>query len=1027
MTEPETPHVGILLRTIAQGWGEVQAIDAPSQVSRIAANISKTMPEFYPGEHLQTVQVLFTSSGIESMIDCLKIVIYQISNNAMVSLWDAQYWETTFDLFSRAGLLYTALDHKGVRERSLTARAFMDNLFRAAIGAITDNIPPMKKKTRERALGLIKWLLSSGQDPNIRMHNSTPLKRAVGAAQPDLTELLLISGADPDVAGNWPRHRSLMDLMLAYEGPSDNKVRIIKLLLPHTRLANLEKVLHAAIKLRDPDLVEQVVERGPYLLASKVGAEYPICHDTALSVAAAVDIDATASILRHIEVQYPSRPTSAFITPDVFIVAASAGNTDVVLFLHGISPIGGSPNLNLITPLQVAVSRGHLGTCQLLLRLYGGLSAALIYIACRHGHLDLLQYLLQNGLSVNEPMTSKDVQACRALCKGFVDDNVSSGQPVTALQCLLKYLNFYPEYFRLGYPPGWLELLIGRGAVLPRGSVVRFAGMWWDKALLAALDVGGSANETNPNSESALHCALKDRWAEDSAKQLATVKTLLERGAQLRGEEVLQAMRSRDRDLVLLLLHHGARLLDTHENRGPTLDAAIMSNDDKLLERVVAELPGYYDAGSLCAAVVTGNIRIINLLLANRSQQVEADLLEGTAVGLAAKSGDIQLVRKLLEHLGKPDSALLPFINDDEMWQFDCGSNFWRGNPKKLIEGNPLALSVSEGDTDGFSVSDGDTDGISELLENGYRPDRLTWLRVASLEHHSCLYLERLLHFKQRLDGVPPHPLETRSLLGECIADKDTLHYLLKAGADSNEHNRTRVHRWNNRSPLQTAVEFGNLDIIDLLLHAGAHINAPPALFGGATALQIAAIQGNLGLAKLLLDLGARINARGARQCGRTALEGAAEHGKLDMLQLLLHSGALTTGAGQLQFVRAVHFAEREGHDAAADLLRRSREWTDEDADLYGKGSPRCGSCSEVFVFDDGQWGWICLEDENGRVHCCDEIHSSGDECIHDYTDIEDLWYADRAREMEAWKSGEPYDELDEYEEPVNGSDEDLL
>ncbi|EXK76187.1 hypothetical protein FOQG_19054 [Fusarium oxysporum f. sp. raphani 54005] len=1031
MTEPGTPHVGILLRTIAEGWGEVQSIGAPRQLSRLAANIGRTMPECYPGEHLQTAQVLVTSSGIESMIDCLKIVIYQISNNAMNQLWDDQEWEATFDLFSRAGLLYTALDLKGARERSLTARAFLDNLFRAVINAVAGGILSTRNKTRERALGLIKWLLSSGQDPNIRMHDATPLGRAVGAAQPDLTELLLIAGADPDRACKWSGHESLMDLALAYKGTSDNKVRTIKLLLPYTRLTNLEKVLHAAIKLRDPDLVEQVVEHGPYLLASTVGAEYPFCHDTALSVAAAVDIDATASILRHIEVQYPSRPTSAFITPDAFIAAASAGNTDVVLFLHGISPIGGSPNLNLITPLQVAVSRGHLGTCQLLLQLYGGLSAALIYIACCGGHLDLLQYLLRNGLSVNEPMTSKDAQACRALCGGFVGVNVSSGQPVTALQYLLAYWTFNdPWYIRLGRrpdclgsPPDWLELLIGRGAVLPGGSVVLFAGMWWDKALLAALDAGGSANETNPYSESALHCALKCFWAKESAKRLATVKTLLERGAQLHGGEVLRAIQIGERDLVRLLLHHGTRLFDTHENRGHTLDAAIMLNDDKLLERVVAKLPGYYDAGSLCTAVKTGNTRIINLLLANRPQKVEADLLEGTAVGLAAESGDIQLVRKLLEHLGKPDSALLPFANDCGSCYFDRRSNFWRDKPKELIEGNPLALAVSGGTED-------DTEGFTELLENGYRPDRLTWLRVASLAHRSCLYLERLLHFKQRLDGVPPHPLETVSLLRDCITSgkKDVLHYLLKAGADANEHNRTDAY---NRSPLQMAVEDGNLDIIDLLLQAGAHINAPPSFFGGATALQIVAIEGNLGLAKLLLDLGARINARGARQCGRTALEGAAEHGKLDMLQLLLHSGALTTGAGQLQFVRAVHFAERGGHDAVADLLRRSREWTDEDTDLYEKRSPRCDSCSGEFdpdfEFDDGQLGWICLDDENGRAHCCDEIHSSGDECIHDYTEIEDLWYADRAREMDAWKYGESYDELDECEEPVNGSDEDLL
>ncbi|KAF5723250.1 ankyrin repeat [Fusarium mundagurra] len=627
----------------------------------------------------------------------------------------------------------------------------MDNLFRAVIDAVTCGQRLREKKNRERALGLIKWLLSSGQDPNIRMRNATPLERAVGAAQPDLTELLLIADADPDRACKWSRHSSLMDLALGCQGTSDNKVRMIKLLLPHTRLADLVKVLHTAIKLRDPDLVEQVVERGPDLLASTVRAEYSFYHDhyTALSVAAAVDIDATTSILRHIEVQYPSRPTSAFITPDVFIAAAGAGNTDVVLFLHGISPIGGSPNLNLITSLQAAL-RG-----------------------------------------------------------------------------------FKLFYTHLGSPPNWLELLIGRGAVLPGGSVALFAGMWWDKALLAALDAGGSANETNTISQSALHCALRHGRSKGSAKRIATVKILLERGAQLRGGEVLQAMRIQDRDLVLLLLHHRAKLLDTHENRGPTLDAEIMLNDDKLLERVVAELPGYYDAVSLCEAVHTRNTRIINLLLANRRQQVDADLLEGTAVGLAAKSGDIQLVRKLLEHLGKPDSALLP----SREWDSDNSLDFWRDEPEELIEGSPLALAVSDVDTEG------DSEGFFELLENGYWPDKLTLSRLAMARRYSCL--ERILHFRQRLKGVPPHPPETPCFLWQCIEDEneDMLHCLLKAGADANEHNRTHVDRRYNRSPLQMAVEGGNLDIIDLLLQAGAHINAPPSFFGGATALQIAAIQ----------------------------------------------------------------------------------------------------------------------------------------------------------------------------------------
>ncbi|KAM5347341.1 hypothetical protein ACJ41O_010346 [Fusarium nematophilum] len=867
MTEPETPHLDILVSKIANRWG-AQAADAVTRPSRLAANIGRTMPESYQGEHLQAAQVLFTNSRREAMIQCLKFVIYQMSN-AMTRLWDGiQEWEATCQFFSRTGLLDTAISLKEVREQSLTASAFLDNLFRASITGALRGKHQKEHETLKRALFLTKWLLSSGQNPNICMDRETPLERAVRAAHADLTDILLKAGADRDLTFKRSPQTSLMGLALASNSSGIDKLRTIKLLLPQCSSTDLAAVLQAAIKLRDRGLVKEVLERGPNL-TRMLKAELPLDHETALSAAAGVDLETTDSILHHLESQYPSASKAAFIRPDVFIAAATAGNTDVILYLHRISPIGHSPNLHGITPLQVAVSRGHLETCQLLLKIYGGLSAALIYIACACGHLGALRYLLQNGLSANEPMTSGDAKACSVLCKG------------------------------------------------------------------------------------------------------------------------------------------------------PTLDAAIGLDDDELLERVVEELSGFYDAGSLCAAVYAGNTWIIELLLSNRPQQAQADLLEGTAVGLAAQGADIDLLQRLLEHLGKPDAALLPFNKQDGVWDFRGRWNFWRDERQKLVEGSPLALAISK---------EGNDEGFSELLRNGYRADRLTWLRAARTKHYPCL--KPLLGSGQGLGYLPPHALETDFLLWQCIEEgnKEVLRSLLEAGADVNEHKRTRIDNPGTRSPLQFAVELGNLDIIHCLVQARANINAPPSFFRGATALQIAAIQGDLGMANQLLDLGARINARGARQCGRTALEGAAEHGRLDMLQVLLHFGALTTGAGRVQFVRAIHFAERGGHDAAAILLRRSRAWTDEDADLYMR-SPQCDSCDGGFDFEDGQTGWVCMEDEDGQAPCCDEIHRSGDACIHDYSEVEEAWYADRAREMYDFKHGEPDSESEEdeefYEESIHGSDED--
>ncbi|CAG7979954.1 unnamed protein product [Penicillium olsonii] len=128
------------------------------------------------------------------------------------------------------------------------------------------------------------------------------------------------------------------------------------------------------------------------------------------------------------------------------------------------------------------------------------------------------------------------------------------------------------------------------------------------------------------------------------------------------------------------------------------------------------------------------------------------------------------------------------------------------------------------------------------------------------------------------------------------------------------------------RTPLQHAVELGNMEIFGLLLKHGADVNAPAADDGGATALQIAAIKGFIGIARKLLDLGADVNQAPAIENGRTALGGAAEYGRIDMLQMLLNKGALVVGEYEDQYLTAVKLAEGRGHRAAARLLRSFKE-----------------------------------------------------------------------------------------------------
>lgn len=125
------------------------------------------------------------------------------------------------------------------------------------------------------------------------------------------------------------------------------------------------------------------------------------------------------------------------------------------------------------------------------------------------------------------------------------------------------------------------------------------------------------------------------------------------------------------------------------------------------------------------------------------------------------------------------------------------------------------------------------------------------------------------------------------------------------------------------KTPIQSAssTENANMGLIEVLLEAGANINAPAAFKCGLTALQGAAICGHLNIALRFLELGADVNAAPAVIDGRTALDGAAEHGRLDMVQLLLKAGAEGDPSAENRFDRAVELARENGHFAVARLL----------------------------------------------------------------------------------------------------------
>lgn len=206
---------------------------------------------------------------------------------------------------------------------------------------------------------------------------------------------------------------------------------------------------------------------------------------------------------------------------------------------------------------------------------------------------------------------------------------------------------------------------------------------------------------------------------------------------------------------------------------------------------------------------------------------------------------------------------------------------------------------------------------------------------VAAIHLHKYSFVDSLLKygpdmhqnfvFLYRYDDDEDEKIEKEIFTPLQAAIKDQLVPLAQLLAKSSDVNYLGDGA-RRRSPLQHAVENGNMELVNMLLEHGARIDGPPALDGGATALQIAALQGYIGIARRLIDLGADVNEAPAKFNGRTALQGAAEHGRIDMLQMLLNEGALVVGGYEPPYLRAVELAKGNGHKAAARLLEAFRE-----------------------------------------------------------------------------------------------------
>ncbi|MCP4660430.1 MAG: hypothetical protein GY856_33935 [bacterium] len=147
--------------------------------------------------------------------------------------------------------------------------------------------------------------------------------------------------------------------------------------------------------------------------------------------------------------------------------------------------------------------------------------------------------------------------------------------------------------------------------------------------------------------------------------------------------------------------------------------------------------------------------------------------------------------------------------------------------------------------------------------------------------------------------------------LFDAIEDGDlrTVRKLIRAGTDIEQ-----IDEATGAAPLALAAECGNVDVVQILLRAGAS----PDWGGATTPLEAATLEGHIEVVRALIRAFADVNRPVAD--GFTPLITAASTGNLDMVRMLLKAGAIP-GVNDDEGETALTIAKKKGHaDIVAEL-----------------------------------------------------------------------------------------------------------
>ncbi|KAF5554638.1 Sex-determining fem-1 [Fusarium mexicanum] len=622
--------------------------------SNLSVALQTTMPEWYMGDRAQTVDALTTDSRSGMLPTFLRAIAYSLSNARPL------IERREIDAFS--SILTSALRNNNhsvrlLRNKHITVRAFFETVFKMEIQQATFPPPGERLGFAERSLDLIRLLLNLGQDADLLVsgrsdgHMEKPIQTALQCGHLDLVRLLLHFHAFID-EGKGP---SAVQSILRNGLSEAEQLRLLKALDQYNAISP-EQLLCGAIQLGDALLVEQMlkkdidvtkthretplVDNGFFKLDSYIGCESPLT----------VSMGNNNLLFQRLLTHPPMLRNPAYLTsPEFFIFAAMRGDPATMEYLLNLWPSGLTCQGGHLAPLTAAVAYHNLPVVQFLLERQAEKSSHLIFIAASLGNEDMLHLLLRYRVPLNKIGRS-------------------------GLQSLDCFDHFYIRRFQrpegvieMLMSEGWhkqtashancLTTLIQAGAQFTGGDILDMAEFRLFGPLEAALSSGGNPNERDFSGRTAIQCCLDPfgiiiprpsyTGLGIPFERQQTIRVLLEGGAKLVGGEVGKSIREHDMDLTTLLLEYSCRLCMIDQDETYSVESLIMTgpihggeeiNDFLFLRSLIESQGGAINVGALCAAMQQENWQLVDhLLLYPYQKSKDCHILEGTAIGLAAK------------------------------------------------------------------------------------------------------------------------------------------------------------------------------------------------------------------------------------------------------------------------------------------------------------------------------------------------------------------------------------------------------